>query len=47
MAQKATNILKLFDRPTEPSFMPKGDDNTVFQAPSKYLVNMKDLFLYF
>nr|BBM95984.1 tyrosinase 1 [Plautia stali] len=37
MSQKAANILKLFDRPTEPSFMPKGDDNSVFEAPSKYL----------
>ncbi|CAH1396533.1 unnamed protein product [Nezara viridula] len=37
MSQKAANILKLFDRPTEPSFMPKGNDNTVFEAPSKYL----------
>ncbi|XP_066901603.1 phenoloxidase 1 [Halyomorpha halys] len=37
MSQKAANILKLFDRPTEPSFMPKGDDNSVFESPSKYL----------
>nr|BAN20821.1 prophenoloxidase [Riptortus pedestris] len=31
------NLLKLFDRPTEPVFMPKGDDNTTFEVPTNYL----------
>lgn len=31
------NLLKLFDRPTEPVFMPKGDDNSVFSVPSSFL----------
>ncbi|CAH1163694.1 unnamed protein product [Phaedon cochleariae] len=31
------NILKLYDRPKEFSFMPKGDNNAVFDVPPEYI----------
>ncbi|XP_014276959.1 phenoloxidase 1 [Halyomorpha halys] len=31
------DLLKLFDRPTEPVFMPKGRDNTTFDIPQEFL----------
>ncbi|KAJ8979152.1 hypothetical protein NQ317_006344 [Molorchus minor] len=34
------NILLLFDRPQEPSFMVKGDNNSVFEVPPDYLVRI-------
>ncbi|XP_050439526.1 phenoloxidase 1-like [Adelges cooleyi] len=34
-----TNILYLFDRPTEPLFIGKGDDNVTFDIPTEYLVD--------
>jgi len=34
-----TNILYLFDRPTEPIFMGKGDGNVSFDLPADYLVS--------
>lgn len=36
MANKR-NLLLLFDRPTEPVFMEKGDQKTVFDVPSNFL----------
>lgn len=30
----------LFDRPGEPVFLPKGDDNAVFDVPSEYIVSI-------
>lgn len=33
------NILLLFDRPTEPIFVGKGDDQTTFDVPPEYLVS--------
>lgn len=38
MADK-NNILYLFDRPTEPIFIGKGDDNVSFDVPTEYLVS--------
>jgi len=38
MADK-NNILYLFDRPTEPIFIGKGDDNVSFDVPTDYLVS--------
>jgi hypothetical protein len=35
-----SNLLLMFDRPTEPVFMPKGENNTVFDVPSEYLVSL-------
>lgn len=33
------NILYMFDRPTEPIFTKKGDDQVAFDVPSEYLVS--------
>lgn len=33
------NILYLFDRPTEPIFIGKGDENVSFDVPAEYLVS--------
>ncbi|XP_022160595.1 phenoloxidase 2-like [Myzus persicae] len=38
MADK-NNILYLFDRPTEPIFIGKGDDNVSFDVPTEYLTD--------
>ncbi|KAL1131636.1 hypothetical protein AAG570_011249 [Ranatra chinensis] len=38
-SEKAKILLNMFDRPTEPVFMPKGDNNSVFDVPSEYLVD--------
>jgi hypothetical protein len=43
MANK-NDILYLFDRPTEPLFVSKGDDNVSFEVPSDYLVSF-DFFI--
>ncbi|CAH2007165.1 unnamed protein product [Acanthoscelides obtectus] len=37
MTDSKSNLLKLFDRPKEPVFMPKGDNNAVFDVPNNYL----------
>lgn len=37
MANK-NDLLYLFDRPTEPIFIGKGDDNATFEIPAEYLV---------
>lgn len=34
------NILYLFDRPTEPIFIGKGDGNVSFDVPAEYLVSL-------
>lgn len=34
----------LFDRPGEPIFLPKGDDNAVFDVPSEYIVSIFNCF---
>jgi hypothetical protein len=37
---KPQDLLLMFDRPTEPIFMPKGDNNNVaFDVPPALLVN--------
>jgi hypothetical protein len=33
------NILYLFDRPSEPIFIGKGDENVSFDVPAEYLVS--------
>lgn len=38
MAEK-TDILYLFDRPTEPIFINKGEGNVSFDVPPEYLVS--------
>ena len=38
MTNNAEKILLLFDRVTEPVFMPKGEKNAVFDVPQEYLV---------
>lgn len=43
MANK-NDILYLFDRPTEPLFVSKGDDNVSFEVPSDYLVSFNFSF---
>lgn len=37
------NLLYLFDRPSEPIFMGKGDDNAIFDIPAEYLVSPMSL----
>lgn len=32
------NLLLLFERPTEPAFIPKGDNKVIFDVPLEYLV---------
>lgn len=39
------NILYLFDRPTEPIFIGKGDDNVSFDIPPEYWVSRLHFFL--
>lgn len=41
------NILYLFDRPTEPIFMKKGENNVAFDIPSDYLVSIIQRYLTF
>ncbi|XP_060806767.1 phenoloxidase subunit 1-like [Amyelois transitella] len=36
MADSKRDLLRFFDRPTEPCFMKKGDDNSVFELPDHY-----------
>lgn len=38
MVSDKKNLLLLYHRPLEPSFLPKGDKNTVFDVPQDYLV---------
>lgn len=45
MADK-NNILYLFDRPTEPIFIGKGDDNVSFDVPTEYLVSKIHIIFY-
>nr|ANZ03352.1 phenol oxidase 2 [Rhodnius prolixus] len=35
----AESLLHLYDRPTEPVFMPKGVNNAIFEVPEDYLVD--------
>lgn len=44
MANK-TDILYLFDRPSEPIFIGKGDDNATFDIPAEYLVSTFYMFI--
>jgi hypothetical protein len=38
---QSQDLLLMFDRPTEPIFMPKGDNNNVaFDVPSSLLVSI-------
>lgn len=36
----------LFDRPAEPVFLPKGDENAVFDIPTDYIVSGNDFFVF-
>jgi len=40
------NILYLFDRPTEPIFIGKGDDNVSFDVPTDYLVSKTHIIIF-
>lgn len=47
-AQNSSNLLYLFDRPTEPLFIGKGDDPAKlvsFDVPPEYLVSLILLFI--
>lgn len=33
------NLLLMFDRPTEPIYVPKGDGKVSFDIPTNYVVN--------
>lgn len=37
---KKSNILYLFDRPAEPVYVPKGENQVAFQVPDNYLVSL-------
>lgn len=39
------NILYLFDRPTEPIFIGKGDENVSFDVPAEYLVSRTSILV--
>lgn len=41
-----SSILYLFDRPKEPLFVAKGENNVSFDVPSEYLVSI-DVFVIF
>lgn len=41
MTDAKKSIQLLFDRPKEPLFMPKGENNVVFDTPSNFLVISK------
>lgn len=43
MADKK-NILYMFDRPSEPSFTNKGDDQVSFDVPPEFFVSLTILF---
>lgn len=45
MADVKQSIQLLFDRPTEPLFMPKGDNGAVFEVSQEFLVCFKIIFL--
>lgn len=40
MASDKTGILYLFDRPSEPVYVPKGDNKVAFDIPPNYLVSI-------
>lgn len=35
-----SDILYLFDRPAEPVYVPKGENQVAFQVPDNYLVSL-------
>lgn len=37
---KKSDILYLFDRPAEPVYVPKGENQVAFQVPNNYLVSL-------
>ncbi|XP_077289769.1 prophenoloxidase 2 [Arctopsyche grandis] len=39
MSANKNNLLLLFDRPSEPVFVPKGENKTVFDVPDKFLTD--------
>lgn len=39
MASNKSGILYLFDRPSEPVYVPKGDNKVAFDIPPDYLVS--------
>lgn len=42
---KVSDILYLFDRPTEPIMVPKGKEKVGFEIPDNYLVNIILFFI--
>lgn len=40
MASDKNNLLLMFDRPTEPLFMGKGDNQVTFDIPEEYYVSL-------
>lgn len=40
------NILYLFDRPSEPLFIAKGEDNVSFDVPTDYWVSLSIIYEY-
>lgn len=40
MANDGNDLLSLFERPTEPVFMPKGKNKIVYDVPSEYIVSL-------
>lgn len=36
------NLLLLFDRPSEPIFLKKGEDNVTFDLPKSYWVSIRN-----
>jgi hypothetical protein len=40
MSGDKKDLLLFFDRPTEPCFMQKGEENSVFQLPDHYYVSI-------
>lgn len=40
MASDKSGILYLFDRPSEPVYVPKGDNKVAFVIPPDYLVSI-------
>lgn len=39
MSTDKSGILYLFDRPSEPVYVPKGEDKVAFDIPAAYLVS--------
>lgn len=48
MGEKAAEgLLYLFDRPTEPVFVPKGDKQVSFDVPENFLVKQRTKYCFY